>query len=205
MIHHFLLGLALSFLGALPLGVLNLTAADIALKKGMPAVFHFALGVLIVEYAQAFIALIFSEYLISTPHIEQYIQLAVIPLFLILGFGYLLSAWRKTKSKSNKKSLGAQLAPFPKGLLLSIANPLAIPFWLGIATYLEQQQLLKFEALFIHSFLFGIIAGTLGALLFFGWLGHRFLKSYPNVNRHITLIIGLLFIIMALLQLAKLV
>ncbi len=203
MLHHFLLGLLVSFLGALPLGVLNLTAADIALKKGMSAVWWFALGVLLVEYIQAFIALQFSSFLIQNPQVEQYIQWAVIPLFLILGIGYLSAAWRKNKTPS-KKTRGEKLSPFPKGVLLSAANPLAIPFWLGMATYLEQQQLLVFKTVYIHTFILGIIVGTLGALLLFGCLGNHFLKRFPKINQRISLLIGLIFIGMAVIQLLKL-
>lgn len=202
-LQHLLLGLLVSFLGALPLGVLNLTAADIALQKGMKAVWAFALGVLIIEYLQAFIALQFSSFLIQNPQIEQYIQWAVIPLFLILGIGYLMAAWRKKQKQNPSKNLGEQLAPFPKGLLLSAANPLAIPFWLGMAAYFEQQQLLIFQDLYIHTFIVGIIVGTLAALLLFGYLGNRFLKRFPKINQHISLLIGLIFIGMTVMQLVQ--
>jgi threonine/homoserine/homoserine lactone efflux protein len=204
---HFFLGFSISFLGALPPGALNLTAAETGLQRGMAATFLFALGVATIEYAQAYLAIRFSGFLTANPQIQEYLHIAAVPIFALLAFGYLWVALRsKTKTDAKDKPLdrSPSAPPFRKGLLLSLANPLAIPFWLAWAALLHSQNRLILDAWHIHIFVLGIICGTLVPLLFFGWLGRQLLQRVASAERWVNLSIGLVFLSVAVSQAWKL-
>jgi threonine/homoserine/homoserine lactone efflux protein len=54
---------------------------------------------------------------------------------LLLG---ILNLW--SSSNPSKLSEKLQESGFRKGLLISMANPLAIPFWVGVTAYLRSNQ-----------------------------------------------------------------
>jgi len=57
LVRVFVWGALISFLGSLPLGVLNVTAAQLSVENGISAAFVFATGVMIVELIYVFITL----------------------------------------------------------------------------------------------------------------------------------------------------
>lgn len=206
MISHILLGFGVSFVGSLPLGVLNLTAIEVAVSKRFYHVLLFALGVIIIEFLQAYVALSFSEYIMSNPSIESAIQRLVIPLFLIVGILYLRSGRKKRKAKAKgvptrKENISKRpVPPFMKGILLSIINPLAIPYWLAIATSLKGAGQLIFEQKYIILFIIGIVMGTYTALVMYGALGEILEKKLKKYEVYFNSIIGIILISLAVIQ-----
>ncbi|MDC0629443.1 lysine transporter LysE, partial [Flavobacteriaceae bacterium] len=59
----FLLGLLLAFVGVIPPGLLNMTAAKISLKEGHVRGFVYSIGVCVVVGVQTYLATIFAKYL----------------------------------------------------------------------------------------------------------------------------------------------
>ena len=129
LIQSFFLAFGISYLGSIPPGVLNLTVIDISMRRAMKHAFLFALAAALIEFIQGFIALQFSDYLAVHSEVEFYIQLFVIPVFIGLGIAYLL---KKNPPSHDVKEDNSNT--FIKGMLLSVVNPLAIPFWLVCAT-----------------------------------------------------------------------
>lgn len=67
LLSHFFIALGLSFIGSLPFGMINMTVAHTAIRKGMQAAIFTALGAALVELIQVFIALKFTWLLTKTP------------------------------------------------------------------------------------------------------------------------------------------
>lgn len=195
-LQHFAIGLFASFIGSLPLGVLNLTAVDIALNKKFRNVVFFSLGAAGVEFFQAFLAVKFSSWFLIRPSLDMLFNIMVIPLFLGLSIYY----FRKSRKKLEEKTNGRQLSSFSKGVLLSVINPLAIPFWIFYATYFNSLGLVLFENYYIVLFVAGISAGTFIALLFFGKISRYIVTRIKVLNQWIDQIIAVVFLALFIFQ-----
>ncbi len=203
-----MLGFGISFVGSLPIGALNLTAIEIAVSERYAKVLWFALGVVIIEYIQAYFAILFSDYLMANPRIDEAIQIAVIPLFFIIGLVFFF-ADRFKKRESGQSKEGKKLQsekrwpPLVKGIALSVVNPLAIPYWVVYSTSLKAAGLLVFQPATIHSFIIGVCAGTFIALAMFGGIGELLTRWIEKYKKWFNEVIGLVFIIMAIIQLLR--
>ncbi len=206
LLKHIFLGFGISFIGSLPIGALNLTAIEVAVKHRFFQVILFGLGVILVEYLQAGIAIYFSEKLLSNPSIERVIEIAVIPIFLIIGFIYIFSSKTKENDKeqiSKKTNSITDMAPFKKGIFLSIINPLAIPFWLAVCTSFNAAGQLIYEWNYIQAFLLGLILGTFLALILYGGLGEILEKRLQKYEHWFSPIIGITLITIAIIQIFR--
>ena len=66
---HLIFGFAIGFVGVIPPGLLNLTAAKISVKNGQRAAILFAAGASSVVIAQVYIGVFFSKLLSLNPDI----------------------------------------------------------------------------------------------------------------------------------------
>lgn len=198
MLTSFFIAFIISFLGSIPVGVLNLTSVDIGLRKSLYHVMIFAFAVSLVEYAQGFIALKFSSLFETNQNLELYINLFATPVFFILGIIYLRKHGKPPKQKE-------AISDFGKGLLLSIVNPLAIPFWVIWGTFSFSNNWLTNDNLSIAIFTIGISFGTFITLVLFGLLAKRIINKIEVVNQRINQIIGWTLIILGILQVLKII
>lgn len=194
LLSHLWTGFAISFIGSLPLGVLNLTIIDISLKRNLWQAFYFALAVCIVEYGQAFLAIKFSTVLTTYPDLKYYINLFVIPVFIGLGLYYF---FKKEATDEQQKTPSSD---FGRGLLLSIINPLAIPFWIAWGTIGHAKGWLVLENTPIAVFVLGISLGTLSTLMLFALASKFVIHKVALVNKWINEIIGVVLIILGIYQ-----
>lgn len=66
---HFIFGFCVGFVGVIPPGLLNLTAAKISVKQSRRAAIVFALGAAVVVIAQVYVGVFFSKLLNDNPDI----------------------------------------------------------------------------------------------------------------------------------------
>lgn len=197
MINTFFIAFTISFLGSIPVGVLNLTIVDIGLRKSFKQVLLFAAASALVEYGQGFLALKFSSLFETNQHLEFYIDLIATPVFFILGIIYLRKHGQPPKQKE-------AISDFKKGLLLSIVNPLAIPFWVVWGTVGLGNGWLTMSNWSIAVFTLGISMGTFVTLLLYGLAAKPIIEKIEIVNQRINQIIGWVLIILGVVQVFKL-
>lgn len=192
----FILGFSISFLGSLPIGVLNLTASQIAVTHSFINVFRFILGVLIVEYLQAGLAFIFVKWISLYPMINVLLNVLAILVFIAMGWHY-LQATSSTKAKITTTN-----SYFKHGLFLSAINPLAIPFWAFNITLFYPSSERNFIS--TNLFLIGAIIGTAGALAIYSLLGRVYKDRILKFQYIFQYLIGILFLVLAVIQIIKL-
>src|SRR6218665_3280300 len=124
-----------SFMGSAPPGVLNMYAFQLGLQKKKTAAVRFALAVGISEFIFAWIALRCAHWIVSVPAVARY-------------FHYMPAAASRPQTKERKSG-------FRKGLLLSLLNPMVVPFWIGISAYMQLRGRLRAEE-FIDVFVFAL-------------------------------------------------
>ncbi len=195
-INHLLLSFGVSYAGSIPPGALNLTIIDVTLRQKMKQALYFSLACGLVEFFQTFIALKFSDYLSLNPKIGCYIQVLVVPVFLGLGLYNFLQKDPPTQQEVDEE----QSPAFVKGIALSLANPLAIPFWLFWSTYFSQKGWLVLSNEYIAIFSIGVSLGSIATLMTYAYLSNLILSRIKSFSRWINEIIGGILIVLALYQ-----
>ncbi len=91
----FLLGLLFAFIGVIPPGMLNMSAAKISLKEGHVRGFVFSIGVCVAVGVQTYLALIFAKYLNQHPDVVDVLKRVALVLFVLISIYFFLLAKRQ--------------------------------------------------------------------------------------------------------------
>jgi threonine/homoserine/homoserine lactone efflux protein len=178
LISVFVLGAVFSFIGSIPPGTLNLSVLQLGLEGKVDVALRFSLAVAIVEYPYTWIAVQFQYWITSSPMVIDHFQLITAIVMVILGIVNIWSAERPTSFTTKFNESG-----FRRGLILSILNPLAIPFWIGVTAYLKAQGWLDLSStLLSHSYVLGTSVGAMILLTLFALLSKK-LAVYVKNNR----------------------
>ena len=195
---NFSTGLLVSFLGTLPLGVLNVTIMRVALLQGLRPAFQFALACALVELVYSYISVELTQSLMQYPVLQPLTGGIAALTLLGMGIYYI-------RKNSVPMTDQRTMRPFYLGALLSIANVVAFPFWILYTTLLQAKGLVGIMG---HSlvllYVLGIALGTLAGLLPFIF-GSRFLSRWVVAHQHqLDRIIGTLFVVLSLGQMLML-
>ena len=195
-----LLGFTVSFLGQLPLGNMSFTSTQICLQEGFKKAWEFAIGVAIIEMVYLRFALTGMAWV--TEHRNWFLALGwlTVVLFLALGIMAFITANKQT---GDKKSLvlNNKLHRFFLGLMMSALNPVQIPFWFLWTTTLFQMGLLPANNDSFNLFTIGAGTGTIAGLAVYIHGGNWLVNKLNTSNKTLNKIMGIIFILTALLQL----
>jgi threonine/homoserine/homoserine lactone efflux protein len=88
---------------------------------------------------------------------------------------------------------------FVKGVILGVLNPLAMPFWLGVTTYLQFNGLINLMGLNYWSYILGVFLGEFTLLFIIVKVGARFTSVADN-RMIVNIIPGVAFLFLALVN-----
>jgi threonine/homoserine/homoserine lactone efflux protein len=196
-------GMLISFLGSLPLGVMNITATNISIQLGIKAGIIYAFGSMIVEIIVVRVTLVGIDWLTRRHRIFFFLELFTTALLLFIAIGCFIAAY-EMKPFSGLVSAGS-LNPFLTGALLSATNPLHIPFWLGWSTVLFDKGILKPSTFQYNWFVMGIGAGTIAGFMVFIFGGTYFVTRITQHQNILNLVIGIVLLITAFIQAKKII
>lgn len=197
-IQVFLAGLIFSFLGSIPPGTMNLVVLQLGLENKIKIALRFSLAVAIIEYPYAWIAVAFEDWVTSSPMIVQNFQLITAVVMTVIGIFTIWSA-----QKPSDFSVKFNESGFRRGLVLSVLNPMAIPFWIGVTAYLKAQGWIDIsDSTMLHSYLFGTAVGVLILLILFAFLAKR-LANYVSNNKVVKLVPGITLLVLGLYAFIK--
>lgn len=190
---NFLLAFFFSFIGSIPPGTINLTCIQLGLEKKTGIGWRFALTASVLEYPYGWIAVEFAEWITSSPIIVENMQLITAIVMTVIG---ILTLW--TPSKPSKLTTKFSENGYLRGIVLSILNPLAIPFWVGVTAYLNSLAWIDLSTpLRLHSYLAGVCLGTLAILLILVYLAKRIGTQFTQ-NRWLPKIPGIALIVLGM-------
>jgi threonine/homoserine/homoserine lactone efflux protein len=190
-IQVFVVGAIFSFLGSIPPGTLNLCVLQLGLERKVATALRFSLAVAIIEYPYTWIAIQFEYWLTSSPAVEENFQLITAVVMLVLG---VLNVW--TAKKPSPMVTRFNESGFRRGLLLSILNPMAIPFWIVVTAYLKAQHWIDLSTTgLLHSYIFGTAVGVMILLTIFALLARK-LSAYIRNSQLVQLIPGVTLLIL---------
>ncbi len=194
----FLAGLAFSFIGSIPPGTLNVTVLLLGLDKKKNTALRFALAVAIIEYPYAWIAVAFEGWLTSSPVIIENFQLITAIVMTALG-AFTLWASQKPSTFSVKFSESG----FRRGIVLSLLNPMVIPYWMGATAYFKAQGWIDLSTNgLVHSYVFGTSVGAMLLLILFVFMATK-LAPYVQQNIFIKMLPGIIMLVLGIYAFVK--
>lgn len=128
---NFAIGLLVSFLGTLPLGVLNITIMRVSLLQGLRSALQFALACALVELVYSYLSVELTQSLIQFPALKPLTE--VVAAITLLGMGIYYIRKNNSLPTTDQRSI----RPFFLGVLLSVVNVVAFPFWILYTTLLQ--------------------------------------------------------------------
>ena len=116
-------------------------------------------------------------------------QLIAAIVMTALGIFNLLPS-RKTTGFAKKFSESG----FRRGIVLSILNPMAIPYWMGFTAYMKAQGWISLTTTgLLHSYVLGTAVGAMALLTVLTFFAQR-LAPYVQGSRWIKIVPGLLLL-----------
>jgi len=192
------LGLIIAFVGVIPPGLLNMTAAKISLKEGSARGILFSIGVCIVVCLQTYLAAIFAKYLSNHPEVVDILQRVALVIFILITIYFLLLA-RKQPKPDVEANVRSKHRRFFQGMLLSALNMFPIPYQAYMTITLASFGLLTFETYSIISYVAGAATGTFVMLyiyiFFFDKIKNEKLTSQKGMNYFIGTVTGIIAIV----------
>ena len=192
---HLLIGLGVSFLGALPFGIVNLSVVDVTAHENFRAGLDISIGASLIEAVHFLLAFFLGAMVVDYLEGSLWVKVFVVLLFLGIGLLFFLK-----KQKDHAKSPSYQLPNFVKGLILSAINPQAIPFWVFVIAGLQSGGWVTLDPMadvkWVAFFLAGVLGGKLLALVLFGKMSTLLVNRVSVVSVWMNKIIGgILFLI----------
>ncbi|MDA0316476.1 MAG: LysE family transporter [Bacteroidetes bacterium] len=182
----------IAFIGVLPPGLLNVTAAKISLKEGHNRGFMFSIGVCIIVALQVYIATVFAKYLNQHPEVTIILKRVAFVIFLLVSIYFFLTAKSKPKSLEVEPSIKSKQSRIFQGIFLSSLNIFPIPFQAYMVTTLVSFKWFSLESTTIGTYVSGAVMGSFIALyvyiLFFDTLKNTKFVTPKNMNYSIAFI-----------------
>ncbi len=153
------LGFISAFIGIIPPGLINMTAAKVNLKEGKKNALWFIFGAVLVIFFQVFIAIFFARVIDRRPDLVALLREAGFGIFATLTIYFLWFA-KKPKKKPRKIKKYSKSSRFFLGMFLSAINFFPIPYYVFVSVTLASFQLFAFDITSILIFVTGVIIGS---------------------------------------------
>jgi threonine/homoserine/homoserine lactone efflux protein len=193
---------AISFVGSIQIGVVNLAVIQTTLYRGFFTGILVALGGSIPELIYAFLALKCVVFIQENQFLVSWLNLLTIPFFLLIGLGYLFR--KETNNMDDEYFYKHKKVDFFRGFLLGVLNPQLLPFWFFTFIFLSKSFSIN-DLSAKYAFVLGAGFGAFSILLLFAYLANRYNERIKNIlNRFsVNRFVGCLFIFFALIQIIK--
>lgn len=200
----FFVGLLVSFLGSIPLGNMNMIATTISVQEGFKNAWKYGVGIAIIEIIYLRVALTGMDWVATHKVVFTVLSWITVTLFLVLGVITLIRA-RKEKESKKGALIDNKVDRFFLGVSLSALNPVQIPFWFTWSISLVKTGVLQTTNANYNFFTIGAGCGTLAGIALYIHGGKWVIKKLGANNRTLNYIMGLVFIVAALIQLYKII
>jgi threonine/homoserine/homoserine lactone efflux protein len=201
-LYSLLLGFMLSFLGQLPLGIISLTATQIAVQENFRNAWKYAAGVALIEMIYLRFILSAVQWITGGVLVFTIFNLFTTGLLLVLGILSIISARKQNESKK-AFLLNNKMDRFVLGVTVSALNPAQIPFWIIWTGYFINLKWLSPGFNYFNLFTIGSGIGTVCGLVLYMFGGNWLVNKMKAENRTLNKIIGCIFLIAAIIQIYR--
>ena len=201
---NILVGFAVSFIGSIPLGYLNLFGYQIFTTSNFNQLNLYLLGVLCIEAIVIYTTLKLSAKVSMNPKWKNYISIFSFIFLLVIA----VLTYNSTSNESNsldKYNAYLSYSAIISGLILSSLNFAQVPFWMSWNLYLTNEKYIVVEDKKELFYVLGTIIGT-----YFGMLAIIFSiqaaknKEFISPN-FFSKYIWVIFLVLAIFQLFQII
>lgn len=187
MIQTFFVAFFFSYIGSIPPGTINISVVQLTLTGRIKEAVQFALAAALVEFVYATLAVGVQFLFVSKLDFTLHFKIVAASVMIVLG---LVNFFGKSRRTGEQKSI-LPMAGFKKGVVISIFNPLAIPFWIAVTAYLESHAWIAINRQTFWIYIAGISTGTFLLLSTLVLIVSKFRVSFDSfvVNK----VTGLIF------------
>jgi threonine/homoserine/homoserine lactone efflux protein len=197
-------GFISAFIGIIPPGLINMTAAKVNHKEGKRNALWFVLGAILVIFFQVFFAILFAKIINRRPDL--------VALMREVGFGiftaftiYFLWIAKTPKGKSKKLKKNSKTKRFFLGMLLSALNFFPIPYYVFVSVTLASYKLFSFDTTSIFIFVNGVIMGSFSVFYFYISFFNRIESKRDYIMKNMNTIIGSITGLIAIITLINII
>lgn len=194
----FLLITAISFAGSLQLGPVNLTVIQYTLNRSFKSGAWVALGGCLPEVLYAWLAVFGVSFINENSKLFYYLELAVIPVLLIMGLYNILS---KPKLIQQINITNIDRGALTVGFAMGMGNPQLLPFWAAVILGLETNEYFNFSGVLERTAV--VLGAAFGAFLLLITIAKVTDKKRTQIislqKFNANKIIGFIFIILAVI------
>ena len=182
-------GFISAFIGIIPPGLINMTAAKVNHKEGKKNALWFVLGAILVIFFQVFFAILFAKIINRRPDLVTLLREIGFGIFATLTIYFLWLA-KKPKDKAKKYQKNSKTKRFFLGMLLSALNFFPIPYYVFISISLASYKLFSFDTTSIFIFVNGVVLGSFLVFYFYISFFNRIENKRDFIMKNMNTIIG---------------
>lgn len=198
----FLVGLLVSFLGSLPPGLMNIVAVQIASEQGRGAAMLYSTGSMLAEVLTVGVVMSIMNWLLKRLVFFAVLEWVTVVLLGLFALGCFWVAGSTRDLIGLIPVIG--LPAFFTGAVISLLNPMHIPFWLGWTSYLANKGIVPTGGRRRYYYMAGIAAGTMAGFAVYAYGGQPFFELLSANNAGFNYTLGTLLLVISLLQVRKL-
>lgn len=201
LVRIFIAGIFISFIGALPLGTINISAMQLAITDGVQPAVLFALGMIPPDIFYVLVTLLAMQWIQRQKRLFKALEWVTLAIVVALAAANFYAALHPAVQKNIL--LSSTLPPFFLGMVMNAVNPLQVPFWFGWNTILLNKKTLEHRWLHYNTYAAGVSVGLFAGTAIFIF-GGKLVADKINRNQNIlSWAIGGIFFLTALYQIWK--
>jgi threonine/homoserine/homoserine lactone efflux protein len=197
-------GFISAFIGIIPPGLINMTAAKVNHKEGKRNALWFVLGAILIICFQVFFAILFAKIINRRPDLVTLLREVGFGIFAALTIYFLWIA-EKPKGKSKKFKNKSKTKRFFLGMLLSALNFFPIPYYVFISISLASYKLFSFDTTSIFIFVNGVVIGSFLVFYFYISFFNRIENKRDFIMKNMNTIIGSITGLISIITLANII
>ncbi|PKA82653.1 threonine/homoserine/homoserine lactone efflux protein [Ulvibacter sp. MAR_2010_11] len=178
LILNFAIGFIAAFVGVIPPGFLNMSAAKISMAEGRKKGLLFSIGVCVTVIIQTYVALLFARYLDKHPEVVDTLQKMALGIFICITIYFFFIA-KDTRRAVPKEINKSKTSRFFSGMFLGALNLLPLPYWVYISITFAGFGWFTFTQPELWA---AVVASGLGTFVMLG-LYVQFFKKKENQER----------------------
>ena len=182
---------------------MTIAATYISAGQGTEAGFIYAVGSMLAEILVVRFALSAMDR-IAGKH-KLFFILEVITALLLLGIMIYCFYFATQINDTTDVKEDSFLNPFISGFLLSIINPIHIPFWLGWSIVLMNRNVLQTQPVQYNWYVIGIGIGSMLGFTIFIFGGELLLNVFRENKNFILVVIGIALLVINYFHIAKMI
>ena len=182
-------GFISAFIGIIPPGLINMTAAKVNHKEGKRNALWFVLGALIIICVQVFFSILFAKIINRRPDLVALLREIGFFIFTALTIYFLWIA-KTPNGKPKKLKNKSKTKRFFLGMLLSALNFFPIPYYVFVSITLASYHLFSFDTTSIVIFVNGVLVGSFLVFYFYISFFNKIENKRDYIMKNMNTIIG---------------